>query len=54
MTCFKHIEERASEVVTVRLTLGQKRVLDRLAKRAKMTKSELIRSWIDEKKARGK
>ncbi len=57
MVNFKHAKDRTSEVVTVRLTIEQRKQIDRLAKREGLSISELIRSWIDEKanpKKRGK
>ena len=49
MVNYKHADEKASEVVTVRLTIDQRRELEALAKKEKKSISDLVRLWITEK-----
>ena len=49
MVNYKPSDEKASEVVTVRLTVDQRRELDAIAKHENKSISDLIRLWINEK-----
>ncbi len=46
MAHYKHPEDRASETVTFRLTLDERRLLDHLAKREKRSRTDLVRHLL--------